>query len=194
MDNRHYLSEMTREELKDMILYPSQVWSELYNIVAEDNSNYASDLIRWILGNGYREWTRFDNTSYDWYMNINPGHYVRALDITDYDYFSEDDAKKVKALQKKVKDLCDKIENLEDCQFYYNKIDSWEYEADEYADEIIQIVVKLAKEAEKVTDEQVLDMFEGNDMGKEYYYIGDDKTKIYMDYTKEYKTNYKGEK
>lgn len=193
MDKKHYLSDLSKEELKPMILYPAQVWNEIYDIVAEDNSNYANDLIEWILGRGYREWTRFDSTSYDWYMNINPGHYVRVLDITDYDYFSEDDAKKVKELQKKVKDLCDKVENLEDCNDYYDKIDRWEDEADEYADEIIQIVVKLAKEAEEVTDEQVLDTFEGNDMGDYYYYLGEDKTKIYRDYTKEYKTNYKGE-
>ena len=193
-DKKHYLSELSKDELKDMILYPSELWSDIYNAVAEDNGEYASDLLKEILGKGYREWTRFDSTSYDWFMNINPGHYVRVLDIDQYDYFSEDDAKKVKELQVKVKELCDKVENLEDCDGYYDKIDAWEDEADGLADEIIQIVRGVVKQAEKVTDEQCLEFFEMDEMGDNYYWLGDDKTKVYRDYTKSYKTNYKGDK
>lgn len=193
-NEKHYLSELPREELKDFILYPSELWSDIYNAVAEDNGEYASDLLKEILGNGYREWTRFDSTSYDWFMNINPGHYVRVLDIDDYDYFSDDDAKKVKELQAKVKELSDKVENLEDCDDYYDKIDAWEDEADELADEIIQIVRDVVKRAEEVTDDQCLEFFEMNEMGDNYYWLGDDKTKVYRDYTKSYKTNYKGDK
>ena len=193
-DKKHYLSELSKDELKDMILYPSEWWSDVYEIVAEDNGEYASDLLKEILGKGYREWTRFDSTSYDWFMNINPGHYVRVLDIDQYDYFSEDDAKKVKELQAKVKELCDKVENLEDCDGYYDKIDAWEDEADELADEILQIVRDVVKQAEEVTDEQCLEFFEMNEMGDNYYWLGDDKTKVYRDYTKSYKTNYKGDK
>ena len=193
-DKKHYLSELSKDELKDMILYPSELWSDVYEIVAEDNGEYASDLLKEILGKGYQEWTRFDSTSYDWFMNINPGHYVRVLDIDQYDYFSEDDAKKVKELQVKVKELCDKVENLEDCDGYYDKIDAWEDEADGLADEIIQIVRGVVKQAEKVTDEQCLEFFEMDEMGDNYYWLGDDKTKVYRDYTKSYKTNYKGDK
>ena len=193
-DKKHYLSELSKDELKDMILYPSELWSDIYNAVAEDNGEYASDLLKEILGKGYREWTRFDSTSYDWFMNINPGHYVRVLDIDQYDYFSEDDAKKVKELQAKVKELCDKVENLEDCDGYYDKIDAWEDEADGLADEILQIVRGVVKQAEEVTDEQCLEFFEMNEMGDNYYWLGDDKTKVYRDYTRSYKTNYKGDK
>lgn len=191
MNDRHYLSELPREELKDFILYPSDLWNNIYEIVAENNGEYANDLLREILGKGYREWTRFDSTSYDWFMNINPGHYVRVLDIDGYDYFSDDDAKEVKELQAKVKELCDKVENLEDCDDYYDKIDAWEDEADKLADEILQIVRDVVKQAEEVTDEQCLEFFEINEMGDNYYWLGDDKTRVYCDYTKSYKTNYK---
>lgn len=190
-NEKHYLSELPRDELKDFILYPSELWSDIYNAVAEDNGEYANDLLREILGKGYSEWTRFDSTSYDWFMNIKPGHYKDTLDIDQYYYFSEDETKKVKELQAKVKKLSDKVENLEDCDDYYDKIDAWEDEADELADEIIQIVRDVVKRAEEVTDEQCLEMFEMNEMGDNYYWLGDDKTKVYRDYTKSYKTNYK---
>ena len=126
-------------------------------------------------------------------MNIKPGYYRDTLDIAQYDYFSDDDAKKVKELQTKVKKLCDKVENLEDCDDYYDKIDEWEDEADELADEIIQIVRDVVKRAEEVTDEQCVETFIENDMGDNYYYLGDDKGTVYRDYTKSYKTNYKGD-
>lgn len=193
-NKKHYLSELSKDELKDMILYPSELWSDIYNIVAEDNGEYASDLLKEILGNGYREWTKFDSTSYDWFMNISPGHYKNTLDIDQYYYFSDDDTKRVKELQAKAKELCDKVENLEDCDGYYDKIDAWEDEADELADEIIQIVRDVVKQAEEVTDDQCLDFFIDNEMGDNYYWLGDDKTKVYRDYTKSYKTNYKGDK
>ena len=191
MTTKHYLTEVPREELKDMILYPAEVWNELYEIVAEHNGDYACDLMEWILGKGYRRWTKFDSCSYDWWMHIMPGHYVRVLDIKDYDYFSEDDAKEVKRLQAKVKKLCDKVENLEDCDDYYDKIDAWEDEADELADKVLQIVVKIIKQAEEVTDDQILEEFIDIDMGEDYYYLGDDKSVIFRDYTKSYKTNVK---
>ena len=191
LSKRHYISELPKEEIEKLILYPSDLWNDIYEIVAEDNGNYASELMEEILGRGYIEWTRVDSCSYDWWMHINPGHYVRVLNIDQYDYFSDDDAKKVKKLQTKVKKLRDKVENLEDCDDYYDKLGAWEDEADELADEIIQIVVKVVKEAEEVTDEQCVEMFIGNDMGDDYYYLGDDKGTVYRDYTKSYKTNYK---
>lgn len=52
---RHYLSELPHEEVKKLILYPSEVWNDLYEVVAEDNGEYASDLIKEILGNDYDE-------------------------------------------------------------------------------------------------------------------------------------------
>ena len=193
-NKKHYLSELPKDELKDFILYPSELWSDIYNAVAEDNGEYASDLLKEILGKGYQAWTKFDSTSYDWFMNIKPGHYKDTLDIDQYYYFSEDETKRVKELQAKVKELSDKVENLEDCDDYYDKIDAWEDEADELADEIIQIVRDVVKRAEEVTDEQCLEFFEMNEMGDNYYWLGDDKTKVYRDYTKSYKTNYKGDK
>lgn len=188
---RHYLSELPKEEIEKLILYPSDLWNDIYEIVADTNGRWASDVLQEILGRGYRRWTRFDNSSYDWWMHINPGHYVRVLDIDVYDYFSDDDAKKVKELQAKVKKLCDKVENLEDTVNYYNQMNAWEDEADELADEILQIVRNVVKQAEEVTDEQCVDMFIENDMGDDYYYLGDDKGTVYRDYTKSYKTNYK---
>lgn len=184
---KHYLSELSEEELKQFILYPSELYDDIYRIVAEDNGEYASDLLKEILGGGYRQWTKFDSCSYDWWMHVAPGHYVRVLDIDEYDYFSDDDAKKVKELQAKVKKLSDEVENLEDCEDYYEKIDAWENEADELADDILQVVVKIVKQAEEVTDEQCIEMFTLNNMGDDYYWLGDDKTKVYRDYTKSYK-------
>lgn len=189
--DKHYLTEVPREELKDMILYPAEVWNELYEMVAQHNGDYACDLANWILGKDYQKWTKFDQCSYDWWMHIGEGQGVRVLDIDDYDYFSDDDAKEIKELQAKVKKLCDKVRNLEDCDDYYEKLGEWEDEIDEHADKIIQIVVKVLKQAEEVTDDQVLDEFIDIDMGEDYYYLGDDKTKIYRDYTKAYKTNVK---
>lgn len=195
MDNkelqRHYLSELPKEEIEKLILYPSDLWNDIYEIVAENNGNYANELMQEILGRGYRQWTRFDSCSYDWWIHIAPGHYVRVLDIDQYDYFSDDDAKKVKELQAKVKKLCDKVENLEDTVNYYDQMNAWEDEADELADEILQIVRNVVKQAEEVTDEQCVETFIGNDMGDNYYYLGDDKGTVYRDYTKSYKTNYK---
>lgn len=192
LSKRHYLSELPKEEIEKLILYPSDLCNDIYEIVAEDNGDYACDLLIEILGKGYREWTQFDSTSYDWYMNIKPGRYGEVLYINDYDYFSEDDAKEVKELQAKVRELSDKVENLDgDDPEYYEKIDKWESEADELADKIIQIVRKVVKQAEEVTDEQCVEMFIENDMGDCYYYLGDDKGTVYRDYTKHYKTNYK---
>ena len=191
MTTKHYLTEVPREELRDMILYPAEVWNELYDIVAQYNDDYAADLAKWILGKTYQDDVKFDSTSYDWWMNIRPGHYAVILDVTDYDYFSDEDAKEFKELQAKVKELSDKVENLEDCDDYYDKIGEWEDEADNLADEALQIVVKIMKQAEEVTDDQVLDEFIDNEMGQYYYYIDDDKSVIFRDYTKSYKTDVK---
>lgn len=198
MDNkelqRHYLSELPKEEIEKLILYPSDLWQDIYGIVAEDNGEYANDLLREILGKEYQEWTKFDSTSYDWYMNIKPGRYGEVLYIDQYDYFSDDDAKEVKELQSKVKELSDKVGSLDgDDPEYYDKIDAWEDEADGLADEILQIVRKEVKQAEEVTDEQCVETFIVSDMGDNYYYLGDDKGTVYRDYTQHYKTNYKGE-
>lgn len=195
MKEKHYLSELSREELKPMILYPAELWQKVWNCVEELNGDYAQDLAQWILGKDYTKWTKVDSCSYDWWMNIKSGQYANILDVTEYDYFSNDDAKEFKELQAKVKILKDKVDNLEDCDDYYDKIGEWEDEADELADQALQIVVKVLKQAEEVTDDQVLDEFCDNDFwGNEYYYLGDDKTKIYRDVTEVYKTNYKEER
>lgn len=192
-NERHYLSEMSKEEVKKMILYPSALWSDLYDMVAQDNKDCAIDLLNGTLGRGYSQWTDFDNTSYSWWLDIKPGQYAHILDVDDYDYFPEDDVKEFKELQKKVAALKDKVDNLEDCDDYYDKIGKWEDEADELADKALQIVVKLAKQEEEVTDDQIVDMFINNEMGDIYYYLGDDKSVIYQNVTKSYKTGYKEE-
>ena len=120
-NNKVFLSELPREEVAKMLQYPSELWSEMYEVVAEDNGNYASELMEWILGKEYTEWTKVDNTSYDWWISVKPGRYGEVLYINDYDYFSEDDAKNVKELQGQVKKLCDKIGELSgDDDDYYD--------------------------------------------------------------------------
>lgn len=189
---KHYLSELPREEIEKLILYPSDVNNDIYELVAEDNSNYADELMEEILGKGYEEWTRFDSCSYDWWIHIRSGRYGEVLYINQYDYFSEDDTERIKELQAKVKKLSDKVENLDgDDPEYYDKLNEWEDKADDLADEILKIVENLAKNAEEVTDEQIVDAFIGNDMGDLYYYLDDNKGMVYRDYTKHYKTNYK---
>lgn len=196
MNNKHYLSEMSKDELKDMILYPAEIWQRIYDVVAGLNSDYSCDLAKWILGETWHKDYEVDSCSYTWWMNIRSGHYAATLAIADYDYFSDDDAKKIKELQAKVKELKDKVDNLEDCDDYYYKISEWEDQADKYANDIAKIVEKELKEREEVTDEQCLEVFIESGMADDYYYLGDDKTKVYRDinYTETLKTNYKGDK
>lgn len=193
MNNKKiFLNELPKEEIKKMILYPSAIWNDIYEIVAEDNDWYARDLSNEILGKGYQQWTKFDSTSYDWYMNIKPGHYAKTLDIKAYDYFSEEDAEKIKELQKQILKLKNELEDLSgDDPDYYDKMDELEDKADELADEIIQIVVRELKLAEEVTDEQCVETFIDNDYGDLYYFYEGDKGTVYRNYTKSYKTNYK---
>lgn len=193
MNNKKiFLSELPKEEIKKMILYPSAIWNDIYEIVAEDNDWYVNELANEILGKGYNEWTNTDSTSYTWWMNIKPGHYAETLNITAYDYFSEEDVRRIKKLQEQVRELKDKVENLDgDDPEYYDKIDEWEDRADELADEIIQIVVRELKLAEEVTDEQCVETFIDNDYGDLYYFYEGDKGTVYRNYTKSYKTNYK---
>lgn len=188
MNNKHYLTECSEEELKKMILYPSELWGEIYEIVAEDNGYYATEVINQVLGKDYHEWTKYNGCSYDWWLTLKPGCYAETLEITDLDYFSEADQKTIKELQTKVRILKNKVENLDgDAEDYYDKIAEWEDEADELANKILQIVVKEVKGLEEVTDEQCLEIFLVNDMGGNYYYLGDDKETIYKDITKSYK-------
>lgn len=193
MDNKKvFLSELPKEEIKKMILYPSDIWNDMYNIVAEDNSEYANDLMGEILGKDWHEWVKVDTCSYTWWMNIKPGRYGEVLYITQYDYFSEDNANTVKRLQKEVKKLSDKVGNLDgDDPKYYDKLTEWEDKADELANDILKIVESLAKDAEEVTDDQIVDTFIDNDYGDLYWFYEGDKGTVYRNYTKSYNTNYK---
>lgn len=193
-DNRTYLSKMTRDEVAELIQYPSELWSILYEVVARYNDEYVDDLAKWILGKDYQKWTKFDSTSYDWWMNIKEGHYADMLGVTDYDYLSDDDAKELKKLQKKITIIKDKVDNLEDCEDYYDKLNEWEDEADKLADQALQIVVKELKEQEEVTDEQILDEFMDGEWGMNYYIKNDDKSVVYNDITRSYKTNIRKDK
>lgn len=192
MNDKHYLSELPREDIVKMLSYPSDLRDDIYDIVAEDNGYYVSELSDIILGKDWHKWVKCDSCSYTWWMNIMPGHYAETLDITEYDYFSEKDAKDIKEYQKLIRELKDKIENLDgDDLEYYDKIAEWEDKADKLADEILDIVERELKQCEEVTEEQIVETFIANEMGNDYYYLGDDKTTVYRDYTKSYKTNYK---
>lgn len=185
---KHYLSELPEEEIKKLILYPSEIWQTLYEDCSYDNGEYVSDLADEILGKDYHTWTKYDDCSYTWWLNIKPGYYEHILDITQFDYFSDDDAKRIKELQKKIKAIKDKIGNLDDTIESYDEMTQWEEEADEYADQALQIVVDMLKQAEEVTDEQMVDMFMCNELGDNYYYYDDDKSVVFQDFTKSYKT------
>lgn len=193
MNNKKvFLSELPKEEIKKMILYPSDIWNDMYNIVAEDNSEYANDLMGEILGKDWHEWVKVYTCSYTWWMDIKPGRYGEVLYITQYDYFSEDDANTIKRLQKEVKKLSDKVGNLDgDDPEYYDKLNEWEDKADELANDILKIVENLAKDAEEVTDDQVVETFIDNDYGDLYWFYEGDKGTVYRNYTKTYNTNYK---
>ena len=194
MNDKHYLSELSREELKDMILYPSDVWNELYERVAESNGWFAVDAIKEILGDDYQKWTKYDSCSYDWWMHIKEGRYEDILDIDDTCYFSQEDMEEIDKNLIKLRELVKKIDDLSrDDDDYYDKLGDMEDEADKLADEILQIVVKEIKQLEEVDDEQILDEFDVNEWGNEFYYLGDNKSTIYKDYTKSYKTNVKKE-
>lgn len=195
MNNKKvFLSELPKEEIKKMILYPSDIWNDMCEIVADGNSQYASDLMREILGKDYSEWVKIDTCSYTWYMDIKPGRYGEVLYIDQYDYFNEEDAKEIKELQSKVKELSDKVGELSgDDPEYYDKLNEWEDKADDLANDILKIVENLVKEAEKVTDEQIVDTFIENDYGDLYWFYEGNKGTVYRNYTKTYKTNYKGE-
>lgn len=195
MNNKKvFLSELPKEEIKKMILYPSDIWNDMYEIVAEDNSEYASDLMKEILGKEWHEWVKVDTCSYTWWINIKPGRYGEVLYIDQYDYFSEDDANTIKKLQKEVKKLSDKVGNLNgDDPEYYDKLNEWEDKADELANDILKIVENLAKGTEEVTDDQVVETFIDNDYGELYWFYEGNKGTVYRNYTKTYKTNYKGE-
>lgn len=185
---KHYLSELPEKEIRELILYPSELYGRLYEYAAEDNSEWCWEMSKEILGRDFEKWVEIDSTSYDWWMSIMPGRYKEVLNIK-YDYFSENTAERVKELQDKVRELAEKVENLEDCYDYYDKIGEWEDEADEIAGEILKIVEERIKEDEKVNDDQIVDMFIGNDMGAQYYYIGDNKNVIYEDLVRSWKTN-----
>lgn len=194
LSKKHYLSELPREEIEKLILYPSDIYNDIYEIVAEDNGNDANELMEEILGKGYEEWTRVDPRSHDWWMHIKPGRYGEVLHIKQYDYFSEGDTERIKELQAKVKELSDKVGELSvDDPEYYDKLNKWKDKADDLADDILKIVDNLVKNAEEVTDEQIVDAFIREDYGDFYWFYGGNKGIVYRTYTKPYKTNYKGE-
>lgn len=187
---QHYLSELTKDELKEFLTYPSELYTQLYETVQQINGEYASDLMKELLGKEYHTYTKYDSTSYTWYLNIRPGCYAHALDITVLDYFSNDDADDIRRKQLQIQTLMDKMDTLDvDADTYYDELDELGDKADEIADEIIQIVVRTVKQAEEVTDEQVIDTFNINEMGDYYYYEDDDRTRVYEDTRKMYRTH-----
>lgn len=196
MNDKHYLNEMPFEKALALIKSSDSLMGEYWEHQSVINSEQASDTWKWILkGDGWED-IKVDSCSYTWWANIRPGHYGVILNIDDYDYFSEEDAKELKRLQAKVKKIKDKVENLEDCDGYYDKINEWEDEADELADKALQIVVNMVKEMEDVTMEQVEDFIrqEYDDGWLKQYIVNNDTNQVYEDYTKTYRTNYKGDK
>lgn len=192
MKTKTYLSELPREEIKKMISYPSELCNELYEQVAESNGWFASDVMSELLGKDYNKWTKYDSCSYDWWMNIRSGEYKNILDVPTDSYFSEDSAAFIDKKKEQVAELVKKIDNLDgDDDDYWDKLYELEDEADKLADEALQEVVKLVKSYEEVTDDQILDEFECNDWGSIYYYLGDDKSRVFKDVVKSYNTYYK---
>lgn len=189
---RHYLSGCADAELRQLILYPSALYDDLYEWESYSNGDYTEILAEEILGEGYSDWTKYDSTSYDWWLNIKEGRYAEILGITADGYFSDDDAAQLKALQQRVRALRDELETP-DIDDYYDKGGALEDEADRLADEALQIVVRLLKDAETVTDDQIVESFKANGLGDEYYYLGDDKSTIYRDTVMRYKTGLKGD-
>ena len=185
---KHYLSELPEEEIKKLILYPSEIWQTLYEDCSYDNGEYVRDLADEILGKDYQSWTKYDDCSYTWWLNIKPGHYKHILDIDQFDYFSDDDKERIKKLQEEVKAIVNIIDNLDDTVESYDIMTELEDKADGYADQALQIVVDMLKQAEEVTDEQIVDMFMCNELGDNYYYYDDDKSVVFQDFTKSFKT------
>lgn len=187
---RHYLSELTKDELKEFLAYPSELYTQLYETVQQINGEYASDLLNEILEKDYDKYTKWYDASYTWYLNIRPGCYKHALDITVYDYFSQEDADEVRRKQSQIQTLIDKMDALDvDADTYYDELGELEDKADEIADEIIQAVVRVAKRAEEVDDEQILDLFLCNEWDADYYYEDDDRSLVYRDTRVAYKTH-----
>ena len=195
MKNKEYLNDMPCEKALSLIKSSDKLHSQYWERQAEDNGYLSEDTWKYLLGKDCYEDIKVDSCSYTWWANIKPGHYSVILEVTDYDYFSEEDAKELKRLQKKVKSLKDKVENLEDCDDYYDKIAEWEDKADELADKALQIVVAEVKNIETVTEDQVDELIrsEWEEHWLPYYIEGGKTDTIYEDITKSYNTSYKEE-
>ena len=190
---RHYLSEIKdKEELSKFILYPSELWIDLHEQIAEDNANYSEDVAAEILQPDWRDWVDVRPHYDSWYWRIKGGHYLDALQVCTDAFFSSEDEGRIQALKKQIEDVCAKIDKLdEDDLLYYDKLGELEDKADEYAQQILDVVEPIIKETEEVRDEQIMDMFEICELGDSYYYLNDDKTTLYRDTVESYKTAYK---
>ena len=179
---KKYFNEMKREELREIITHNNRLWSELAEVASEDNSIYQQEIAEEMLGKNYGNWTKADITSYDWWLHPKSGEYRHILDIASIDYLSDEDRQAFKRLQKKLQAVVEKINDLEDCEDYYYKLDEYEEDADELADKALQIVVNMLKQLEEITDEQILDIAEEGD----YYINNNDYKIVYKDITKVY--------
>ena len=187
MDNKTYLKDLPKEDVVKMLSYPSALYNYMYDIVAERNGMWAGDAYSEILGKDDNRWVKYDSCSYDWWICVRPGHYANALDIDTENYFNEEDAKELKELKEELKKKCGEIDNLGDDDNYYDKLGELEDEADEIANKMLKIVEAEVKNMEKVDDDQIVEEFYECEYGDTFYILGDDKTKVYRDYTQTYK-------
>lgn len=187
MGTKKYLSELPREEVVEMLKYPSELHSEMYEMLAEVNGMWASSVYDEVLGKDNHKWIKFDQCSYDWWIAVKPGYYRDALDIDTENYFSDEDAKELKELKEELKKKCGEIDDLGDDDDYYDKLGELEDEADEIANKMLKIVEKMVKQMEEVPDDQIVGDFFDMDYGDRYYVLGDDHTKVYQDVVKSYK-------
>lgn len=187
MEDKKYLSELPREEVVEMLKYPSELWNYMYEIVQENNGLWAGDVYNEVLGKDNHKWIKYDSCSYDWWIEIKPGCYRNALDIDTENYFSDEDANELKELKEKLKNKCGKIDDLGDDDNYYDELGELEDEADGIADRMLKIVEKMVKQMEEVTDDQIEDEFFACGYGDNFYVLGDDHTKVYQDIVKSYK-------
>lgn len=186
MDKKTYLKDLPKEDVVKMLSYPSELHNYMYDIVAERNGMWAGDVYGEILG-GDTKWIEYDSYSYGWWICVRPGHYANALDIDTENYFNEEDANELKKLKEELKKKCGEIDNLGDDDNYYDKLGELEDEADEIANKMLRIVEKEVKNIEEVDDDQIVEEFYECEYGDTFYILGDDKTKVYRDYTQTYK-------
>ncbi len=193
MDNKTYLTDLPSDTVYKMINGSTILADNICDSLAESNKFLADNtFIDIVSKKTYDEDIKIDRTSYSWYANIKGGHYEGMLNL-DLGYMSSQDADEIRRLQKELKAMTEKIDNLEDCSDYYERLGEMEDRADEIANQILQIIVDKIKRLEEVTIDQIKYEIQLGEIIKDYYILNNNKSLIYYDHTDTFETNYKGE-